>query len=63
MKLALIAEVQPILSKETVLPLSAMLEEYILFLIKLFLKNILNFNHERHNVSSFIRIFAIELQI
>ena len=63
MKLASIAEVQPILSKETVLPLSAMLERLVSTLYLIFLKNNLKFNAEKLSIPSFLCIFAKELRI
>ena len=63
MKLASIAEVQPILSKETVLPLSAMLERLVSTLYLIFLKNNLKFNAEELSIPSFLCIFAKELRI
>ena len=63
MKLASIAEVQPILSKETVLPLSAMLERLVSTLYLIFLKNNLKFNAEELSIPSFLCIFAKKLRI
>ena len=63
MKLASIAEVQPILSKETVLPLSAMLERLVSTLYLIFLKNNLKFNVKELSIPSFLCIFAKGLRI
>ena len=63
MKLASIAEVQPILSKETVFSLSAMLERLVSTLYLIFLKNNLKFNTEKLSIPSFLCIFAKELRI
>ncbi len=63
MKLASIAEVQPILSKETVFSLSAMLERLVSTLYLIFLKNNLKFNAEKLSIPSFLCIFAKELRI
>ena len=63
MKLASIAEVQPILSKENIFSLSAMLERLVSTLYLFFLKNNLKFNAEKLSVPSFLCIFAKELRI
>ena len=58
MKLASIAEVQPILSKENIFSLSAMLERLVSTLYLVFLKNNLKFNAEKLSIPSFLCIFA-----
>ena len=49
--------------KETVLPLSAMLERFVSTLYLIFLKNNLKFNAEKLSIPSFLCIFAKELRI